>query len=283
MAMGLWTLSRRANWRWTAGAALAVLVSLDTYAMARAARTVQEGAGVLPSRILDVKGRIPAIEFHDVWFPAIGHARLGQLLCGTRPLSLHGHLAYIVDKDLGLDALFACNDRSHLSLAGSVGPHVVGMTRRFWQELRAAPSCWIGSLGITSHVTPLVDHEAIGIADGARYLPRTATRASPAPITFTVSTTANAAVLVTNVLGEYERFAVTQATADGQRVSPVATNDVSALYVAGGERDARPVQWTLTVATTDPRAIDVVAIDTSRSASGAACATARQAPGVQPD
>jgi hypothetical protein len=275
MAMGLWALSRRSRWRWTAGTALAVLVSLNTYAIARTARTVQDGEGVLPSRVLDIKGRIPAIEFHDVWFPAIGHARLGHLLCETRPLSLHGHLAYIVDKDLGLDALFACGDRSHLSLAGSDGKHVMGMTRGFWERLGAAPSCWIGSLGITAHVTPLVPRKAIAIADGSRYLPRVATRAAPSPITFSVSAPANTAVLVTNVLGEYERFAVTQAWADGQRASAVATNDLSALYALHGARDARPVQWTFTVATTDARAVDVVAIAASQRTSAAACTAMR--------
>jgi hypothetical protein len=82
-------------------------------------------------------------------------------------------------------------------------------------------------------------------------------------------------VLVTNVLGEYERFAVTQAWADGQRASAVATNDLSALYALHGARDARPVQWTFTVATTDARAVDVVAIAASQRTSAAACTAMR--------
>jgi hypothetical protein len=281
MAMGLWTLSRRPRWRWTAGAALVVLVSLNTYAIARTARTVNEGQGVLPSRVLDIKGRIPAIEFHDVWFPAIGHARLGHLLCDTQPLSLHGHLAYIVDKDLALDTLFACNDRSKLSLAGSAGRHALGMTRHFWGALGVEASCWIGSLGITSKVTPLVQRDAIAIADGSRYLPRVAHRAAPTPVTFSVAAPANAAVLVTNVLGEYERFAMIDARVDGRPASSVATNDVSALYVVPGARDPRPVLWTFTVATTDIGAVDVVAVDPSADR-GSGC-DARAAPPSRSD
>ena len=271
-ALGIWSLSRRRAWTWSALAAVAILVPLDTVAIARTARTVQGGEGVLPSRVLDIKGRIPAIEFRDVWFPAIGHGRLGALLCQSRPLSLHGHLAYIVDKDLALDALLACGERSQLSLVGSAGTHYAGMSRRFWSALGVPPPCVIGSLGITPEVTPLVARDALAIADGSRYLPRVATRAAPVPATIRVSAPAGAAVLVTNVLGEYERFGIVDAQADGNHVRPVAANDLSALYAAPLPRDGRRVDWRFTVATTNLTAVDVIAIATDRAPREAACA-----------
>jgi hypothetical protein len=272
VALGFWSLSRRSRWQWTAFAAMAVAVPLNTYAIARTARTVQDGEGVLPSRVLDIKGRIPAIEFHDVWFPAIGHARLGALLCQSRPISLHGHLAYIVDKDLALDTLFMCAKRTQLSLAGSAGTHYAGMTRRFWAALGRTPPCLIGSLGITHAMSPLVTRDPLAIADGSRYLPRVATRDAPSERTIAVVAPADAAVLVTNVLGEYERFRILGAHADGGVAAPVARNDLSALFVARGTSAHHDVAWTFDIATTNLAAVDVIAITGGEEAPDASCA-----------
>jgi hypothetical protein len=275
VALGVWSLSRRSAWRWSALAVLAVVVPLDTYAIARTARTVVDGEGVLPSRVLDVAGRIPAIEFHDVWFPAIGHARLGRLLCRPEPLSLHGHLAYVVDKDLALDTLFACGERAQLSLVGSTGTHYAGMTRRFWAALGRAPSCVIGSLGITRRATPLVARDAIAVAAGSRYLPRIAARTAAIEERIDVVAPADAAVLVTNVLGEYERFRIVAAFAEGRPVAPRALNDLSALYAAPGGNGGRGVAWTFIVATTRVAAVDVIAIPPGDDPGGRDCARFR--------
>jgi hypothetical protein len=286
VAFGIWSLSRRSAWKWTPVAVLAVIVPLEIHAIVRTARTVEDGEGVLPSRVLDVKGRIPAIEFHDVWFPAIGHARLGALLCQHRPLSLHGHLAFVVVKDLALDALFACDERAQLSLVGSAGTHYAGMTRRFWAAYGKTPPCLIGSLGITPHVAPLVARDALAIADGSRYLPRIATHASASEHTIDVVAPADAAVLVTNVLGEYERFHIVSTSADGNPMKPRVVNDLSALFVAPDVRARSEVAWRLTVATTNLAAVDVVAIAPGDDARGETCTFAGapravdQAPGV---
>jgi hypothetical protein len=271
VALGVWTRSRRSRWRWTAFAVVAVALPLNTYAIARTARTVQNGEGVLPSRVLDIKGRIPAIEFRDVWFPAIGHARLGALLCQPRKLSLHGHLAYVVDKDLALDTLFVCGERAHLSLVGSAGTHYAGMTRRFWAALGKKPPCLIGSLGITRAVTPLVAREPRAVADGSRYLPRMATRDAPRDQAIAVVAPAGAAVLVTNVLGEYERFRIQAAHADGRVAAPVAQNDLSALFVAPDTSAQHEVAWTFDIATTNLAAVDVVAITAGEESPDASC------------
>ncbi|HET7136402.1 MAG TPA: hypothetical protein VFJ25_10820, partial [Casimicrobiaceae bacterium] len=271
VALGFSALSRRSRWRWTAFAVIALALPLNTYAIARAARTVQDGEGVLPSRVLDIKGRIPAIEFHDVWFPAIGHARLGALLCQPGKLSLHGHLAYVVDKDLALDTLFVCGRRAHLSLVGSAGTHYAGMTRRFWAALRETPPCLIGSLGITRSVTPLVVRDALAIADGSRYLPRIAARGAPSEQTIAVVAPAGAAVLVTNVLGEYERFRILGAHVEGRVAAPVAQNDLSALFVAPKTPARHEVAWTFDIATTNLASVDVVAITAGEASPDASC------------
>ena len=271
VALGVWSLSRRSEWKWTAFAVVAVVLPLNTYAIARTARTVQDGEGALPSRVLDIKGMIPAIEFHDVWFPAIGHARLGALLCQPQQLSLHGHLAYVVDKDLALDALFVCGERAHLSLVGSAGTHYAGMTRRFWAALGKTPPCLIGSLGITRDVTPLLARDPLAIADGSRYLPRIATRVPSTKQTIAVVAPPGAAVLITNVFGAYERFGILGARADGHVVTAVAANDLSALFVAPDAFAQRGVAWTFDIATTNLAAVDVIAIAAGEESRDAPC------------
>lgn len=261
VATGLWSLARMPRLRALAACLVVASIALNVYAIFAVARTVRDGEGTLPARTLDIKNPNWRGEFHDVWFPAVGHARLGRMLCDGGRASLHGHLAYVVDKDLGLDALFACNDRSRISLVGSDAQrHYFGMTRPFWTAFNATPECWVGSLGVTRHVKPLLRRAPLAIADGSRYLPRIATHATPAPVTFSVIAPADAGVMVTNVFGEYERFALSSADVDGRAVSPLAANDLSLLFAAHDTHGAGPVTWTFTVASTNFDAIDVVAI-----------------------
>ena len=244
-------------WVWTVAAAW---VACDIWVIRAMAATVDNGEGHLPSRVMDIKNRIPPSVFRDVWFPAYAHARLGRLLCDEGNLTLHGHLAYIADKDLGLDALFECGDRSRLSLAASNAPkHYFGMTRKFWQALGREPECAIGSLGLTTRVVPMLDRAPIPIADGSTYMPRRLARQPPEEATLSFTAPGDAALLVTNVLDGYEPWQVIVAQASARTVAPVAENDFSALYAP--QARPGPVAWTVTIKATNPSAIEIVAID----------------------
>ena len=261
MALGLWALARVPAVRPIVFAGAAASIAFNVVVVRAMALTVREGEGALPSRILDIKGAIAPGVYRDVWFPALSHGELGRELCSAGSgASLHGHLAYVVDKDLGLDALFACDGRPRLVLAGSrPGAHWLGMTRAFWKALGAAPDCRIGSLGLTTRATPLGTREGIAIADGSTYLPRPAARRPPHDMAIEARVPRTSAVLVTNVLGGYESFEIVGARVDGAPVAPVARNDLSALYrTPGGDGDAA---WSFTVRTTNRDAVDAVAID----------------------
>ena len=260
-AVGLWSLGRVALLRPLAWAAVAGFIAVNVLAIRAMALEVHDGEGHLPSRIMDIKGRLPHTVFRDVWFAALDHGRLGQVLCDAGNVSLHGHLAYIADKDLGLDTLFECGSRSRISLVGSDGPaHYLGMTRPFWRALGAAPECWVGSLGLTPRMTPLAKREPLALADGSTYMPRQLYRNAPATATLSVAAAGDAGVLVTNVLGGYEYFRIVSAEADGHAVVPLAENDLSALF-ASPSRRPDVVQWTFVVSTTNPQAIDIVSVD----------------------
>jgi len=222
---------------------------------------VQEGEGRLPSLILDIKAGLPETVYRDVWFPAHRHDELGRSLCAAGgPAQLHGHLAYVVDKDLGLDTLFECRDRSLLALAGSDGTkHHAGMTRPFWRAISGLPECYIGSLGLTRSATPLLPRRPIPLADGATYLPRKTLGRPAEVVTLELSAPTDRAVLLTNVLGSYELFEVQGAQAGGQAVQPAAANDLSALY-APPPGSASPVRWRFSVRTTHVEAIDAISL-----------------------
>jgi hypothetical protein len=263
MALAVWSLGCVPRLRPLVWAIVAVSLAFNVFAIRSMAREVWNGEGHLPSRIMDIKNKLPQVIFRDVWFPALSHRDLGQVLCDAGEVSLHGHLAYIADKDLGLDALLACNDRSRLSLLGSDAPtHYFGMTRLFWRALRGTPECWIGSLGLTRRMTPLLDRKPLALADGSTYMPRRLARDPPARTSFSVTVPREAAVMVTNVLGSYEYFRIVSAEAGGHAVAPRADDDLATLF---GPIAAGPdvVEWTFAVETTNPHAIDVVAIDYS--------------------
>jgi hypothetical protein len=258
-ALGLRSLARYGALRGWVWAAVAASIALNLWTLRAVAAVVDGGEGRLPSRVMDIKDRIPQTSFRDVWFPAYAHDRLGHLLCDAGEVALHGHLAYLADKDLGLDALFGCGDRSRLTLIASRAPaHAFGMTRRFWQALGAQPRCWVGSLGLTEHVTSLLDRPPIALADGATYMPRPLNRGAPAEMQLAFEAPAQAALLVTNVLDGYEPFRIVSASAGGEDVAPIAENDLSALYAP--RRGAGPIHWTITVTTTNPQAIEAVAV-----------------------
>ena len=261
VAIGFWSLGRVPLLRPFVWAAVAASVVVNLLAIRAMALEVHEGEGHLPSRVMDIKGRIPHTVFRDVWFAALDHRELGQILCAAGSMSLHGHLAYIADKDLGLDTLFECGRRAQLSLLGSDAPaHYFGMTRPFWRALRAEPQCWVGSLGLTQRITSLLERAPLPLADGSTYMPRQLYRNAPVETTLSVAAAGDSGVMVTNVLGGYEYFRIVSAEAGGHAVAPLAENDLSSLF-AEPSRGPHLVQWTFVVSTTNPQAIDVVAVD----------------------
>jgi hypothetical protein len=241
-------------------------VALNAYFIAAIARTVEGGESVLPSSVLDVKDRSPTGVFRDVWFPAYRHAALGRFLCASAaPRVVHGHLAYVVDKDLGLDTLFACGDRASTRLLSTApATHLFGMTRGFWRALAWSPECWIGSLGIESDASPLVTRAAMTVADGSTYLARKPADHAAETRTESFDAPSNAAILVMNVLGGYEGFAVESAAVDGRAVKPVASNDLSALYAGPAAGGNAPAHWTFAIRTTRIAGVEFVALANHR-------------------
>jgi hypothetical protein len=181
---------------------------------------------------------------------------------------LHGHLAYIADKDLGLDMLFACETRAATVLAASnAADHLVGMTRPFWHAINGDPECWAGSLGVMRTAGALIASDGLPLATGDTYLPRKPASGPVHVESMTMTVPSGSAVLVTNVLGGYEHFRALDASVDGASVTPVASNDLSVLYLAR----AAAATWTLRIETSNRKAIDAVSIKSARQARHGTC------------
>ena len=221
---------------------------------------VEDGEGRLSSLVLDIKGRLPPAEFVGGWFPAYAHDRLGAMLCeAPKPLALHGHLGYLVDEDIGLDMLLACGRRDGMVLRASATGHpLLGMSRGFWRALGGDPGCTIGSLGLTSRIAMPVPQEPLAIAPGDVYLPRKPSGRSPRDVALAFEAAPDAALLVTNLLGNYEPFAIVSARANGAALAPAARNSFASLYLPPA--GPAPIHWEIEARASEPQGIDVVLV-----------------------
>ncbi|MEO5692835.1 MAG: hypothetical protein ABIQ72_06895 [Usitatibacter sp.] len=263
VALGLWALFRRWEAFFTPG--IAIVLAISVSAMFGMATIVRSGEGRLPHTLLDIKEMTPEYDFRDVWFPAHAHAQLGKQLCSMNQLtSVHGHLAYVIDKDIGLDALFACNRRANAVLAASQSDRrLAGMTRAFWRAVDMEPKCWTGSLGITDEVRAIDPGNGIGVAVGDTYLPRRPTGHARSRKQFRFEAKIGDAVLLTNVLGDYEHFRILTAEVNDVPLDARASNRLSALFLASAATDAASRRWHLVVETTYPDAVDVIVVTTA--------------------
>ena len=272
--LGLWVALRRAPPAALAAACI-IAIAVQVAVAQRVALTVHSGEGQLSSRILDVKEWHGRQVYSDTWFPAAGRASLGSLLCAPGAMTLHGHLAYVEDRSVGVDALFGCGRIAQLTLMGAGNPrHWVGLSRAFWSKLGGTPQCWIGSLGIAP--SPQVPWPARGIpiADGRVYFPREIAKAALREQVVRFEAPRTRALLVTNPLAGYEGLQDVRVTLDGAAVAPVASNDLSSLFAARGEGPA--ATWTVTFKASTPEAIDIVLFEAQGKSSvdATACSSA---------
>jgi len=261
IALGARSLSRIHRLQPVIAMAMLASVAFNCWMMWAVARTVDSGEGELPATILDIKNANPGSPTRDTWFAARDHGALGDLLCSTKDAaSLHGHLAFVIDRDLGLDTLLSCGRASGLVLAASDPPvHYLGMSIPFWNALGWEPDVRIGSLGLSTRAKAMPGRKGIAVADGSRYLPRMPATHPVTTATLDIAAPANAALLVTNVIGAYEDFHVLSATVDGKPGVPAIGNDLSVLYRPPDttEREAR---WAVTIASTNLDAVDLVSL-----------------------
>ena len=265
IALGLWRWMRGRAGRAIVAACIVLLLAGHVAMVHGLANRVRAGEGRTSSQILDVKESTPRSIYTDTWFPAAARARLGAMLCAAPSgITLHGHLAYIVDRSVGIDALLECHRVEQVSLMGNLpgaAVHWVGMSRDFWKQLGTRPACRIGSLGIAAPTVVAWPPSGEPVPDGRKYFPRERARTPPREMIVEFEAPPAYPVLVTNVVHGYETLDALAVQADGREIKAVARNDLSALYAPPASVGRSPVKWSVRLTGTRPELVDVVAFD----------------------
>jgi hypothetical protein len=247
------------------------LNAMVTYGMAV---KTERGDADHSAQVLDVKNWRNTAIFSDVWFPALHRSAVGRVLCAAKgPVSLHGALAYVEDRSVGLDALLSCGRMEQIALGGTgAGTHLVGITRPAWGAVGANPKCWTGPLGIVASEGPFWP-AAPGqvIADGNRYFPREVAKGPALERTIAFATPGPGIIVVTNLLFGYERVASLSASAAGRDAGAVFTDAVSWIYTQDRATPG-PIEWQFRVAATSESAIDIAFIPARSSTDVPGCA-----------
>lgn len=248
-----------------AGCALALQLGCVIGMAAKA----EAGGGSVAAQALDVKGPAGARLPPDFWFPARHRAKLGRLLCESGDVvALHGLLAHVEDRSVGLDALFECGRVDGLRLGGSgERRHWVGLARADLSAAGATPACWIGPLGVSVPEAIPVSMEH-AVADGTRYFPRQVSQGPGTVVERDVAAPGEGLLAVSNVLHGYQHLALESALTENAPVRPIRSGEATIL-LADPRAPARDVDWRLRISTTDPSAIDIVVL--RRSAKKASC------------
>jgi hypothetical protein len=260
VALGLWWILRRGRGRSAAIALAAFGIAAGIAVGVRMASIVRHGEGVLTSHVLEVKRWAPAATYADTWFPASGRAALGRFLCAhPAGIAIHGPLAFVVDRAVGVDALLACRRADHVRLGGAdvSVPHWAGMSRAFWSRIDSRGACRLGSLELVESVPVPVAGAGLAIPDGRKYYPREHASAPASRHSVAFEAPADHAVLIANVLHGYQPLLAIEARAGEERVEPSAANDLSMLFVPPLATRAT-VRWVISFDTAVPEGIDLV-------------------------
>jgi hypothetical protein len=222
-------------------------------------RVMRDGVGTLPS-LFDVSTARGSEPYSDVWFPSYAHGENGRYLCSLdQNTVMHGALAYLVDRNAGVDALLNCDQLPKGRLIGqnSHAEHVVGLPRAYWSAIRWSPKCWVGPIGVAQVDAVIWPERAVPIADAASYPPRAILRGEFISKTVEFVSSPNQAVAVTNVIFGHMPWRALSIEADGRTMQPIFSTQVSGLYGVSPERDT-DVHWRIKFDAVDAEYVDIV-------------------------
>jgi hypothetical protein len=244
------------------------LIVLQVIVLVGIARNVEQGGSGTSAQALDVKDFRGTQSFADIWFPAAGRRVLGNILCRSRPVTLHGALAFVEDRSVGMDGWFECASSEFVALGGSAGSrHLVGLTHREWRMLDIEPPCAAGSLGIVSTSGPFWPEGGVPIAEGSRYFPRVVATGSGKEITARLATSGAGFIVVSNILYGYERLDAISVFHGDKEVKPIFADAISRAYAAGpGDMS---VEWRFVARATSRAAVDIAFIPVGAAAAHA--------------
>jgi hypothetical protein len=262
MALGLWHAGRVLRLRYLSFGVAALALSAEVILASTRSLAVQQGVGTFPD-FSDIVTSAKSAPYTDVWFPAYAHDASGDFLCahGDR-ISVHGPLAYLVDRNLNVDSMIRCQRNPSLELSGAIPRdrlHLIGLPRAFWEALHAVPSCWLGPIGVTPAAQVLWPPASILQVSPRMYYPRPFSSARSVTETVDFDTLPSEGVVITNVVFGYAPWEIESVEANGSKIEPIFKTEMSRLYVSRALL-VRTVQWRITYTTPDASKIDIATV-----------------------
>ncbi len=227
------------------------------------AAEMDQGVGTLPG-VGYISAGLSAEPSTNVWFPSLAHDDRGKFLCryGDR-VAVHGPMAFLVDMNVGVDALIHCNRIPDIQLIGvgdSNRTHWVSMPRDFWTQASLSPRCWVGSLGLATEMSVIAPVGSVARVSGETFLPRRFLQGPSSERTLGFDMRAGQALLFTNVIQWYMPWQVLSVKVDGREIPPLAVTAVSRLYGIPAAPGVETHRWNVRFSAPDADKIDVVTI-----------------------
>ena len=262
-ALGLWHFGHILRLRSLSLGVAIVAVSTQLLIVSCLSVAMQNGVGTF-SDISDIVKSTKSAPYTDIWFPAYAHDARGDFFCahGDR-ISVHGPLAYLLERNLNVDALIRCDRNPSLELSGEIPRdrlHVTGLPRIFWEALHAMPTCWLGPIGITHASQVLWPPSGIAQVSPRTYFPRPWSSGPLMTTTVTFDALSSEAVVMTNVVFGYTPWEIESVEANGSKIEPTLKTEMSRLYVSQVLPTVPAVHWKITLTTPDTNKIDIATV-----------------------
>jgi len=240
-----------------------VVIALHSIVIGRIGGVMHEGVGTLPLAMADVTTAAESPGLSDIWLPSFAHDDAGRFLCESGDgIIAHGPMAYLVDRNVGVDTLVHCDRATTVQIGGmrDGARHVAGMPRSYWDALSRSPQCWLGPLGLADAASVFSTPDKLPNASGRDYPPRAILAPSQTLQTRSFEAPGNEALLLTNVISGYMPWEIVAVKVNGRLLEPIAATYVSSLYAPPEPRNAGKVVWDVEFHAVDPRMVDAVTL-----------------------
>ncbi|HEY2864036.1 MAG TPA: glycosyltransferase family 39 protein [Casimicrobiaceae bacterium] len=212
---------------------------------------------------LDIQREDARPALAEPWLPAYAVDASGRLLCRQRsPIVLHGAYGYLEQIYLGLDHRLRCGILD-VHLAGvepASGAHLVGLARPAWRALGWTPPIELGGIGVTRAAQVLWPAQGLPPPDGSVYPPAAI---APVPLRSAVIDAAlprDQALIVAQPYVPWMSAPQVEVTANGAPRAPLARDVAAAVYLCQECAPTTAVAWRVTVRSSAPERVDIVAI-----------------------
>jgi hypothetical protein len=163
---------------------------------------------------------------------------------------------------LGLDHRLRCGARD-VRLTGASpadATHLVGMARALWAALGWQPPTMIGGLGVAPAARVLGPANGYVVPDGSVYPPHRIAAGPERTSILEASVARDEALVVSSPHALGMPAPTLRVTANGNPLSPLARDAVSAVYACRDCRAGAPVTWRIEIESVAPDRIDAVTI-----------------------